>query len=236
MSKTILVLLPGLDGTGELFQPFLSVVPVSQRTHVMFYPNDRILGYSDLLEFIERQLSVERAMVLVAESFSGPLALRYAAKHPDRVRAVVLCASFVRPPLPKWLRGFVRPFMFRISPPDFVVRRLMIGRDAPKPLVKAVKHAARQVMPAVLSRRLQDVLEVNCADELQRCAAPILDLAASHDVLVRSSSVDAIRAINAHVRVVEIDGPHLLLQRQPAAAWREIERFLVAETGSEDRV
>ena len=49
--------------------------------------------------------------VVVGESFSGSLALMLATRRPVGLRGVVLCASFVRFPLPvpeRW-RGAVRP-------------------------------------------------------------------------------------------------------------------------------
>ena len=52
--------------------------------------------------------------------------------------------------------------------------------------------------------------------------APILFLAGSKDALVRRSPVEDIRRIRDDVQFSTIDAPHLLLQREPAGAWREI--------------
>src|SRR3982751_5682640 len=126
-----IALLPGLDGTGDLFGPLLEVIPPGLPTRVVAYPVDRALSYPDLLRVVEAQLQKEADLVLVAESFSGPLALRYAAAHPGRVSAVVLCASFVGSPVPRWLRMFCTPLVFRFPPPAAALRWFMIGRDAP---------------------------------------------------------------------------------------------------------
>jgi pimeloyl-[acyl-carrier protein] methyl ester esterase len=227
----LLVLLPGLDGTGELFRPLLAVIANGWPTQVVSYPVGQILSYAQLLASIERQIGTERLVVLLAESFSGPLALRFACEHPEAVRAVALCASFVRPPLPRWFGWFVLPFMFRIPPPPFLVRRLMVGRDAPSSLVKSVRDTIGSVAPGVLARRLKDVLSVNCEDALRRCPARIMYLVGMRDVLVRESSASAIRAIRPDTLFRRIEGPHLLLQREPAASWREIEKFLTAIAG-----
>ncbi|MEW6284578.1 MAG: alpha/beta hydrolase, partial [Candidatus Eremiobacterota bacterium] len=62
-----LLLLPGLDGTGRMFEPFLRGLPPGLEVSVTAYP-DRLQPYADL----ERYLSwPEGPCVLVAESFSG---------------------------------------------------------------------------------------------------------------------------------------------------------------------
>ena len=227
-----LVLLPGLDGTGELFRPLLEIRPAEVSTRVVAYPVDRVLSYSDLLRVVEAQLRDDADVVLVAESFSGPLALRYAAAHPDRVRAVVLCASFVRSPLPRWLRAIVVPALFRVTPPAAALRWLMVGRGASPSLVRAVQAAVGRVSPDVLARRIKEVLDVDCAASLRECKAPVLYLAATGDALVRRSAVATILTVRASVPVRRVDGPHLVLQREPQRAWKEIEAFL-GETAEE---
>ena len=222
------MLMPGMDGTGDLFRPLLAIVPPGWSCRVVRYPVDRRLSYDELLPFVKRQLGDERNVAVVAESFSGPLALRVAADCPAQVSSVVLVASFIRPPLPTWVRHVMFPVLFRAPPPATVLRRLLVGRDAPDSLVHEVAASIRRVRPGVLARRLRDVLSLDDAgaEALRRCRAPILYLAAAGDALVWPRSLAAIRSVRADVRVATVPGPHLLLQAQPQAAWREIERFL----------
>lgn len=42
-----LVLLPGLDGTGELFAPFVAALGAIP-SQVIAYPHDRVMGYAEL--------------------------------------------------------------------------------------------------------------------------------------------------------------------------------------------
>src|SRR5678816_2385923 len=114
-----------MDGAGDLFRPFQEVVPAALSCRVVRYPTDRPLPYDRLLPLVEQQLGGEGDVVVVAESYSGPLALRLASGRPDRVRAVVLVASFICPPLPPWVRHLVAPMMFRMAPPATVLRRFM---------------------------------------------------------------------------------------------------------------
>jgi pimeloyl-[acyl-carrier protein] methyl ester esterase len=215
-----------MDGTGELFRPLTQVIPARLTTRVVSYPTDQCLSYAALLDLLGAQLRSEREVVLVAESFSGPLALRYAAANAGVVRAVVLCASFVRPPLPRWLRCFVIPALFLAPPPAWALRRWMVGPGAPASLVRAVRESVRKVRARVLAHRLREVFDVECSDALRACPAPVLYLAAARDALVRRRSVQAIRAAGRQVTIRQLDGPHFLLQTEPAAAWQEIIHFL----------
>ncbi len=100
-----LILLPGMDGTGDLFDPLLKMIPPKYQVQAIAYPADELLSYEGLYDFVGDQLRNQGQIILVAESFSGPLALRIANSEPERIRAVILCASFVYPPVPRWVCG-----------------------------------------------------------------------------------------------------------------------------------
>jgi pimeloyl-ACP methyl ester carboxylesterase len=221
-----ILLLPGLDGTGELFAPLLAVMPPGAPRRVLSYPGDRELSYEKLLAIVTAQMPGDRPVVLVAESFSGPLALWYAAAHPDQVRAVVLCASFVCSPVPRCVRFGVHPWLFRLPLPSLGVRLLLVGSRTPGSLVKAVKAAIARVRPEVLAHRVRQVMAVDCANALAECSSPVLYLRAEQDVLVRAGSVNRLLAIREDLIIRSLPGPHLLLQTHPAEAWREISGFL----------
>lgn len=67
----MLVLLPGMDGTGELFQPFLSCLPVSERTLIIRYPSATEMSYDELEAYVLDHLP-NQPFTLIAESFLGP--------------------------------------------------------------------------------------------------------------------------------------------------------------------
>lgn len=70
-----LVLLPGLDGTGNLFAKFVSTVTPNLDARIVRYPTDRPLSYADLLSTVVDTIPREEPFVLLAESFSTPLAV-----------------------------------------------------------------------------------------------------------------------------------------------------------------
>ena len=97
------VLLPGLEGTGRLFARFLAAATGALDLRVVRYPSDRVLRYAALMGLVRKQLPREERWALLAESFSGPLALRLAAEAPPGLGAVALAASFHRQPARRWL-------------------------------------------------------------------------------------------------------------------------------------
>ena len=129
MNSSRFILLPGLDGTGDLFAPLLAVIPRNLSARVIAYPCERRLSYDELFGLIENQLAAENNVILLAESFSGPLALRYASIHPERVQAVILCASSIQSPMPKWLGIFARQAVFHLPLPAIVLRHLLVGPE-----------------------------------------------------------------------------------------------------------
>ena len=76
-----LVLLPGLDGTGRLLADFAASFGPAVKVIVATYPPDRVLDYAGLEPIARAFLPQDRPFFLLAESFSGPLGIRIAARH-----------------------------------------------------------------------------------------------------------------------------------------------------------
>ena len=225
MHRMQIILLPGMDGTGEMFAPLLKAIPTQQSVRVIAYPADPSLGYDELLERVEKELAGEESFVLLAESFSGPLAVRFAAKHPQRVRALILCVSFVRFPLSRVL-VMLAGAAGRLPPPGWALRWLLAGWKASGETMDLLRRAIRQVGRSVLIRRIGEAARVDARDDLERIRAPMLYLGAVHDRLVTSKRRREISAIRPDLRVHKIDAPHLLLQTAPAEVWSAIAAFL----------
>jgi pimeloyl-ACP methyl ester carboxylesterase len=221
-----LVLLPGLDGTGRLFERFRSLAPPEVRVDVVSLPT-HLYGYRALIEFLVHHLDLRPDSVLLAESFSGPLALGVAAQRP--VAGIILCNSFIQPPAPPLLRSLIHPALFRMAPPPWVVRRYLVGRAAPEELVAQVRDLIASLAPELIAGRLATILGVNAVDNLHKFKGPLLYLRGSNDLLVPDSAGQALLdAAGTQVRMERIAGPHLLLQTAPEAAWQAIMGFMSA--------
>ena len=78
-----LTLLPGFDGTGELFGPLQAALGNDVVANAIRYEAEH--SFEDYVDSVARILPRENA-VLVAESFSGPVALSLLERYPDRIK------------------------------------------------------------------------------------------------------------------------------------------------------
>lgn len=207
-----------MDGTGELFKDFVDALPDSFETLTVRYPTNQYLSYPEFVNILRATCPSTEPFVLVAESFSTPLAIKYAATHPASLRGLVLCAGFVTSPVQGVQRSLgllLTPILFRVKLPDFAARFLLVGRDAPHSLLATVRAAISSVQPKVLAARVRAALACDARPELDQVAAPILYLQAKQDRLVSLSCLEEIQEIKPEMTVAAIEGPHLLLQRAP---------------------
>jgi pimeloyl-ACP methyl ester carboxylesterase len=223
-----LVLLPGLDGTGWLFEPLVQALPAHLSPVVISYPNDEPLSYVELERFVKQQVPASDDYVLLAESFSGPVAIEIAASHPANLKALVLSATFVSNPalVPSSMSFLLRELFFKPEPPQFVISRYLLGEKAPSDLVETFRRAKRSVRPDLLAFRMRSVLNVDVRGAFAACRLPILYLLARQDRLVKRRSLVQMQKIRTEMTIVEIEGPHLLLQREPAKCVEAIDHYL----------
>jgi pimeloyl-ACP methyl ester carboxylesterase len=88
-----LVLLPGMDGTGQLFDDLVAALGPGVETVVVSYPPDPALDYAQLEIIARSNLPPYQPFVLLGESFSGPIAVSIAASAPQNLRGLILCCS-----------------------------------------------------------------------------------------------------------------------------------------------
>ena len=222
-----LVLLPGLDGTGRLFAPFTAVAGETLQVETIPYPADRVLSYRELEPYVAERLPRDGRYALLGESFSGPLALRLAARRPPGLAAVVLAASFHRRPAARAIAMLrpLAPAFFRLPLPAHAVRLLLAGEQAPEALVREVQAGTASVKPAVMAARAAEALRADASEELRACPVPLLFLWGRDDRLLRGAIPIEVRALNAAAAIRTLPTPHLVLQLAPREALAEIRAF-----------
>jgi pimeloyl-ACP methyl ester carboxylesterase len=99
-----LVLLPGMDGTGRMFEPFVQSLPTGLRASVVRYPSDRECSIEELVNIARAAIPADEPAVIVAESFSGLVACELLKRRHTSVRGVVFVAAFLAPPRPMLMR------------------------------------------------------------------------------------------------------------------------------------
>jgi pimeloyl-ACP methyl ester carboxylesterase len=225
-----LVLLPGLDGTGRFFKRLEKCLENRIPLQVVRYPADENWGYRELPDYVRAQIGSGPA-VLLGESFSGPIAIQLAADLPGQVQGLILAATFVTSPWPRWMiaaAAKANPGMVPRSWIDAVLR----GRANDPELAAEIADMMAGFAPEVRAARLRDVAGADARGDLRRVSCPILALHGRNDWLVPKSGI--VRALRSKPGAVIklIDGPHMLLQCNAAGAAREIEAFLKLVIGN----
>lgn len=219
-----IVILPGLDGTGLLLENFAKALAATHTTQVVSYPVD-LVGYTELGAWLEQSLPRED-YVLVAESFSGPLALALATRPSQYLKAVVFVATFARAPraLPLPL---LRPLQYLPSASRFLSctsEPFVMGRAGDALFRQHYRKALKCVPVQTLVKRLQQVLQLDVRALLSQVNLPCAYLRASEDLLVPASVSDDFRFCCKDFWTVK--GPHFVLQAAPADCANLVARFV----------
>lgn len=218
-----IALLPGLDGTARLFEPFLSRCPSDVSPIPIAYPPREPLGYARLLERVGSEIPAD-CRVIVAESFSGPLAIRLVCGSGGRFTDLVLVATFARSPAP-WLLNRLPWWRFPPRSPSLAsIRWRLTGGD--RDVARAVRDANAEVAKEVIVHRLREIARVDERESLRHCPARVLCLAPTRDRLVGHRRFSEIARLAPRSTLVSVEGPHLLIQCRPEACWAAIRDFL----------
>lgn len=218
MKKPRLVLLPGLDGTGRLFEPLLEELGDSVELIVVSFPADECLSYDGLVQYVVSVLDPEETYHILAESFSGPLAIKLAASEKLKIESIMFCATFASAPrtvLMRLARIMPLELLMRMRLPGFLIRKYLLGNSASSSLVQMLSNALSRVSPNVLAHRVKLVLQVDVRDLLDEIHVPCLYLSAEHDKLVPESCVLPFKRDVKDLRIERVEGSHMLLQSMP---------------------
>jgi len=219
--KEHLVLIPGIDGTGELFY---RQIPALERrftvTTTRLRDEAETMGdlVADLHDEIARVAADGRRVTLVGESFGGALTLSYALAHPERVDRVVTVNAFAHfgSPARLWL-GYQ---LLRATPWGMMrlVRQLNAHRmhspHTERDEIRRFHELMRATTRAGYLSRMRILRHYDIRRQLPSLAAPVLYLAADRDTLV--PSVEQARLMStltpgATMRVLEGHGHSCLI-------------------------
>lgn len=222
------ILMPGMDGIGR-FRSFREALGGGIDCRALSYPPDLPLGYDALTERAREALQQETDYILIAESFSGPIAIRLAAERPLGLRGLVLAASFCASPVRGVPRAILRRLgtpLFRLRPPLFLVKHFLLGPGVQQRLVDDLYASIDQVSAETFALRLQEILRVDVCPSLAKIAVPVLYLQAMRDRLVGERDAQAVRTVCPHMELEQIAAPHMVLQSHPGPAIAAIRDFL----------
>lgn len=223
------LLLPGMDGTGKLLVPLVDELRArGLEPQVITYAHDAPQSYAELIDDVVRPaLPQSEPFVLLAESFSGPIALALAQRETPGLAGLVLVVTFAEPP-DNFLLPLTRllPVKWILSAPIpcWVAHKVMLGGRPVRGDQDALCRVIKLVQPAVLSERLREVRELRLAKKA--VDLPAIYIRAGDDLLLPKDAIDGVRAIVPGVQVFDVPGPHLVLDTSPEVCARLIDQFV----------
>lgn len=209
-----IVLLPGLDGTGNLFKPLLDFLPQDSAI-VITLPETGEQDYSALATYCKEWLPQEPYM-LIAESFSGPIGLLLAATEGVFLKRLVLVATFAQPPRPLLSRlctFLPLKQMIQLPCSGFASRLLFLSLSAPREVVDNFIGSVKEMPSRVIAKRLRVVsnfeLNIECINK------PVVYIQPSKDWLVPKKSYLSVADLCSNLTFRSVRGPHFILQVNP---------------------
>lgn len=230
-----LLLLPGMDGTGDLFAPLVAALGEGVEIKIVRYPNDQAWGYAEHEAFARAARPIDAPYFILGESFSGPIAIALAASNPGQVRGLILCATFARNPRPMArLLSALLPLapMKRIS--ALALSAALLGSFTTPTLRAALAEAQANVATRTLRARLAAVVSVDVTLAYAALAVPVLYLRAAKDRLVPRAAGQLLAELNPGTRIVTLDAPHAVLQVAAKTAAAEIRAFIASTSITEN--
>lgn len=221
-----LLLVPGADGVKETWR---YQIPALARRRRVIAPDlrsevpagaDFDLFRGDLLELLDA-LEVD-SVALAGQSLGGAVAMRFAARHPDRVRALVLCNTLARvsyehvglnraalAPVAMATTRYLPTPLARLAARGWSRKAAWIFDDSPgseNVVDYALWTGPRTVSPRVSSRRVDLLRGEDLRTELDEIRAPTLVVKGPRDAYCPPSWSKEIAAGVEGASYVEVPG------------------------------
>jgi pimeloyl-ACP methyl ester carboxylesterase len=210
-----IVFLPGFDGAGELRHEFVAALRQHHAVRAVSYPRMPLGSLDRYREHAMGHLPVDWRPVLVAESFSGLVAARWASIDP-RVRALVLCGSFARNPVGiAATLGAAMPGLVKRGPALFRPLGEASGDPARKRWSAGLADAIDALPPAVVAERLRLIATEDVGALLGSLRIPTVVVQFDDDRVIGPAARAHLEAVCHNAQVLRLPGPHFALETRP---------------------
>lgn len=220
-----IILLPGLDGTGQLFQRLSQHLPAELDIEIVSYDAISAFSYSNQANELADRFK-DGSIFIVAESYSGPVAYKLYQLMGPRVKGILFLASFITKP--SWYSCLAFLFPVSFIKPTALNRRLLYqigfnslgGFTIVDAVFKSIKCANRQKLKA----RLKNIAFLKRPNKKINC--PVTYIQPSKDSLINSNCIDHIELLSTQFKRVQISGGHFIAQSNPVECAAEIKNAL----------
>ena len=222
-SETIpIVLLPGMDGTGELLTKLANKLSMVRPVKIISYPMQPSLSYNDLTSFVVERVPKER-FVILGESFSGPITIEIAAREP-RVAGLVLASSFACHPIPRLFSPLAKIIDLRRIPAT-IVSAVLLGSTGTPDLKVHLSQLLKKLPREVNRTRIAEVLRVDKRKRLRQVSCPTPCICGKYDRLTGQLCLKQILAAQPRCQVLWLNASHMLLETHAELTADAIHKF-----------
>ncbi|HEY7886192.1 MAG TPA: alpha/beta hydrolase [Cellvibrionaceae bacterium] len=211
--KLTLVMLPGLDGSGVLFEPLLALLPPEISVQVIRLSDFPSEDRAAQAQFLAERLG-EAPCVIFAESYSGRLAYELALLPKVNIRHIIFVGSFLASPSRQSRRAHWLPAGLLKS--RFILWRLLsyfLFHQYRPDLLALLSCAMANQSSVRLKQRLVNLADAQNPDKPISVACTYLQ--AKEDRLVDTTALVGIRAVCISLDVVQVEGGHFIAQTEP---------------------
>ncbi len=207
-----IVLLPGLDGTGELFTPLIDKLPKFVETQIIKYDTQKKQSYQELVDYVISKLP-DDDFVLLAESFSGFIAYQIGLKKLENLKHIILVATFLQNPRPILLNLITNSYILSLPIPKIIIKIFFLGFSTNIKTINLFQKVIKKVSHEVLYFRLQDIKKLKFKRE--DIILPTTYIQAKDDQLVLENSLKDWKEVCQKLKIYQVEGKHLILQSNP---------------------
>ena len=191
--KPLALLIPGLDGTGEMFYRQIAALSSSHRVLAWKFSERSGFDFRDLVEELGEGTAGQEpgSILVVGESFGGTIAMHYVLAYPERVSRLALINTFpYYRPRRRILLGRRLVPLLRVkrlqSIKNFIVDRVLANEGVPKEDREVYRRIVQLVNFGAYQRRLELVQQVDLRPRLHEIMVPTLLFASGRDKIVPS--------------------------------------------------
>jgi len=212
---TALVFMPGFDGDGSLRQPFLDALARHHEVHAVTYPARPLGSLEGYRDHAMASIPVDCRPVLVAESFSGLVAARW-AEVDSRVRGVVLCGAFARNPVGWAARaGAAMPGLVKVGPKLWHPVARASGDPARARWSDGFTEVMARLPGDVIAERLRLIAAADTAATLRELCVPVVVVQFTGDQVIGVNTRDHLESVCHNAHILRLPGPHFAIEVRP---------------------
>ena len=208
------ILIPGMDGTGKLFSPFLNELPSNIDTLVICL-ND-LKSQTPIEQALEiASLIGSEEVIILSESYSGYITYHLSLLPNLNIKHVIFAASFLENPnCLSHLNKLLPLNLVRLGLiPDSVLSFVLFAQRNNKKLVKLFISTLKLINNSTLKYRLTVI--ANLVRPSESLSVPCTYVQASNDYLVSYKSVAVFKELCTSINVVKTAGGHFIVQSNP---------------------